>query len=104
MTLCPSHCPSWSRVCVFLFISCLCRFKVAGIPKITGTSELFDAHPAIAASYNVILAAAQPQDEELDEEDQEHSEPPLLFAQFERFLLLIKKYFLLCEVTWYRVE
>ena len=70
-------------------------FCSEGIPKITGTSELFDAHPAIVASYNVIIHSDQHSQAE-DEEDE--TLPPLLFSQFERFLILIKKYFSLCKV------
>ena len=71
-------------------------FRSVGIPKITGTSELFDAHPAIVASYNVIIRADQQSQTEAEEE--EETQPPLLFSQFERFLFLIKKYFSLCKV------
>ena len=71
-------------------------FCSAGIPKITGTSELFDAHPAIVASYNLIVNSDQHSQAEAEEDDDTLS--PLLFSQFERFLLLIKKYFSLCKV------
>ena len=73
-----------------------------GIPKITGTSELFDAYPAIVASYNVIIHSEQQTEQQCQTEAEEEEEtlPPLLFSQFERFLFLIKKYFLLCKVRW----
>ena len=72
-------------------------FRSVGIPKITGTSELFDAYPAIVASYNVIIHSEQ-QTEQQSQAEEDETLPPLLFSQFERFLCLIKKYFLLCKV------
>ena len=76
-------------------------FCSAGIPKITGTSELFDAHPAIVASYNVIIQSGkQTEQHSQTEAEEDETMPPLLFSQFERFLFLIKKYFLLCKVRW----
>ena len=72
------------------------KFQSEGIPKITGTSDLFDAHPAIEASYNTIIGEI-----ELSEtEDSPRESPPLLFSQFEQFLFLIQKYFLLCKVQY----
>ena len=78
-------------------------FCSVGIPKITGTSELFDAYPAIVASYNVIIHSEQQTEQKSQTEaEEEETLPPLLFSQFERFLFLIKKYFLLCKVRWGR--
>ena len=77
---------------------CQC-FVSVGIPKITGTTELFDAHPAIVASYNVIIQSDQ-QSQQTEAEEDDEALPPLLFSQFERFLFLIKKYFSLCKVRW----
>ena len=94
MTLGLSHYQSWNKVGEFFSSGRIIKilyFDVnEGIPKITGTSELFDAHPAIVASYNVIINSEQQAEDE--------TLPPLLFSQFERFLFLIKKYFLLCKV------
>ena len=74
-------------------------FCSVGIPKITGTSDLFDAHPAIVASYNLIIQAKQGTDHNSETEtEEEETLPPLLFSQFERFLFLIRKYFSLCQV------
>ena len=70
------------------------KFQSQGIPKITGTADLFDAHPAIEASYNTIVGEI----EHSETEESPPEDPPLLFSQFEQFLFLIQKYFLLCKV------
>ena len=76
----------------FPCLSILCKFQI-GIPKITGTSELFDAHPAILTSYNLTIGADQPP------HHPDQPPPPLLFSQFEQFLVFIQKYYLLCKVS-----
>ena len=77
------------------FVFNLYKAPCEGIPKITGTTDLFDAHPAIEASYNIIVSEAGHTDTEDTAGD---SPPPLLFSQFEQFLFLIQKYFMLCKV------
>ena len=96
---------------------------IVGIPRITGTMEVFDSYPAICFAYTVgikrtcfmknhqifwNISVSGPETEEekeendIEDEEKENKNQLLFFKDFKSFLIVLKEYYFLCMVRCYQ--
>ena len=96
---------------------------IIGIPRITGTMEVFDSYPAICFAYtvgtkrmcfmknpifrNISVSGPEPEEEteenKIEEEEKENKNKNqlLFYKDFRSFLKVLKDYYYLCMVRCY---